>query len=169
MATAAPSPRSPPNAPMPAGRREMAGERRKRASRATGVGRGNGEGSKAGQFQAGEPSRNPHGRPKREKCLESPDLRGVLRQMLEEKVPVRKNGVSQMMPQQQAMAELMLKGFAQASLRDQLALMRLLLTTVVPTPAEREMVNRDIPAQSIAEFVQDLAREHERLERDGLL
>ena len=146
----------------------MAGAKRKRASRATGVGRGNGEGSKAGQFQPGEPSRNPQGRPPKVKRAVNSDLRSLFREMLNEEVPVNQGGVSRMMPQQQAMIRLLMNDFSRASHRDRLDLMKFLVTHILPTPAKSEIPNGDIPPQSIIEFVEGLAQEHARLEAEGL-
>lgn len=146
----------------------MAGKARKRPSRATGIGRGHGDGSKAGQFQRGEPSRNPGGRPPKVKRAINPDMRDLFREMLSEEVAVRENGVSRVMQQQQAMIKMMLNGFPQASHRDQLAIMRFILTNVTPSSAEGEIRNGDIPPQPLREFIEELAREHERLQLEGL-
>ena len=109
--------------------------KRERPSRATGVGRGNGAGSRATQFQDGEPTRNPHGRPRRRPRPPAPDLLSILRDALSAKVAVTRNGRPEMMVQSRALVETVLASFPKASLSEQVRLLKFFAAAVPLGPA----------------------------------
>ena len=137
---------------------------RKRPSRSKGIGRGHGAGSRVSQFQPGEPSRNPHGRPAKTKKPISLDLQAALRAALARRVPLTRDGVTSMATQLEGMAELMVASFQGANVRDRASFLRFLMEHVLPTESERSY---DIPIESIAAFVRELAAETGLVEVDG--
>jgi hypothetical protein len=144
----------------------MAGAPKKRRSRATGVGRGNGEGSRVSQFKEGEPSRHPQGRPRKEATPVDIDLRSVIRRQLATPVAVRQNGISTMVPQGEALVSLMLANCRNAKPREQLAIMKFLIEQAKLSSDEAEMRNMDIPPQSIADFINGLTKALDEEEAD---
>jgi hypothetical protein len=132
--------------------------KRKRPSRATGVGRGNGPGSRGTQFQPDAPSRNPSGRPRKPKQAISLDLKALLRNELTTLVPVTENGTTRWMPQLQAIVKLTISDFPNASARERATFLKFLMSDVLPT--QEELRDRSIPPQALAEFLDGLAKAH---------
>jgi hypothetical protein len=134
---------------------------RRRRSRSTGVGRGNGAGSRTTQFQSGEPSRNPVGRPKSESEPIPTDFREAFKRALETRVPVTMNGVTTSMSQVDAMAHLLLSKFTSASVREQVLLMRMLMTEVLPPAGDVE--RSFVPSSgTIEDVLRDLEEGYKR-------
>ena len=138
--------------------------KRERPSRATGVGRGNGAGSRATQFQEGEPTRNPHGRPRRRPRSPKPDIASALRDALAANVPVMRNGKREMMPQSDALVQSVLADyFARATVSEKVRVLKFFAETLPHDPTQ---MDRTIPPDAIAEFVKGLAEDAERLEEE---
>ena len=135
-----------------------------RKSRSTGVGRGNGPGSEKGQFKDGMPSRNPLGRPKKEKPTPPASLQDALARKLGATVRVMMDGKTIEMLQYEAMVEALMIDFG---LRSTSPAMRLRILkeciSIVPTIASQATLRPD--PEALEEVVKMLAEQHDENER----
>jgi hypothetical protein len=120
------------------------------------IGRGHGEGSKATRFQSGGPSGNPRGRPPKVRGGDALDVAAALRRRLDRKIKVREGGVTKTIARIDAMAEMLLNSFQTAEPRDKIRIMTLLMSPTINVPDNR---SRDIPLQSIEDFVDGLVEQ----------
>lgn len=100
--------------------------------RPTGVGRGNGEGSKKTQFQRGAPSANPHGRPRKEKVAPATSIDEALAREIAKTITTYENGFPRRMTQAEAMAKLYLSKFQSGSMNEQHQVLRYIAQHVPP-------------------------------------
>lgn len=135
-----------------------------KTGRNTGVGRGNGSGSKATQFRDGMPSANPHGRPRKPKPAPSGSLVEAMAKRLRETVRTREDGVSRKRSRADAMALDLLSRFGGGSISEKLAIMRY-IHQIRPGPDDSPPA--ELSATAIEDFVAELAAEARKIERSG--
>jgi len=124
-----------------------------------GVGRGNGPGSRATQFQDGMPSANPHGRPKRHKARPNASVKDAVTKSLAELITTRENGVTRKRSQTDAMIMLLFAHYPSASIREKLAILKFIGDVAPGALLEGD---RSLPGTAVADLVARLAQEAER-------
>lgn len=134
----------------------------------SGVGRGNGPGSRRTWFKAGMPSANAAGRPRKPKREPDASLRDAALKALLEDIFVNVNGVRRKEPRVTAMIKSLLADFGKAELREKLAILKY-LGTLVPETNASSAHDRRLNREGLSKLVERLAEEHERsqeLERE---
>lgn len=130
-----------------------------RKSRSTGVGTGNGPGSKATQYKDGQPSANPTGRPPKPKLPPTNDIAQAFVRELAKLITISDNGVSKKVTQAEAMAATAVARFPNAKLGEMLQLLRYLSNLKVEAPVE------PIDHAAAERLVERLAEEWRRAEK----
>lgn len=141
-------------------------------SRATGVGKGHGPGSVAGQFKKGHPSGNPCGRPRKVKLPPANDLGEAIVRELAKVITISDNGISRKVTQAEALAAATLSQFPKMKVSEQLQLLRYLTTIEEKTPKLPDPPeDRALADERRHRFIQQLSdscRAHGLFEAEGL-
>lgn len=133
--------------------------------RSSGVGRGNGEGSRSTQFQKGAPSANPHGRPPTEKKPPANSIEEALARELAKKITIYENGIPKRMTQAEAIAQLYVSRFPHGSMSEQHQALRYIAQHVPKSdPVFKPGLNAD-GARKLVERLAEEAREEEAIRR----
>ena len=121
-----------------------------------GVGRGNGPGSRASQFQDGMPSGNPQGRPRKPKAAPNISVKDAVTKSLADLITTRENGVASKRSQADAMIVLLFAQYPSATTREKLAILKYIGDVAPGALLER---SGELPKTAITDLVALLARE----------
>jgi hypothetical protein len=130
-----------------------------RKREATGVGRGNGLGSRKTQFKGGMPSGNPNGRPRKPKPAPSTSFADAARKLLSEEMDVQ-TGIrrTKRMPRFDAAIRVLMSEFGDASFKDKLAFIKMFSSVGMVA----ETVPFEPSEDTIMAIVEELAEEARR-------